>query len=77
MIAIGDDVQMVSNVVRRHRTWLGYTEIELLHEFEQQILSGWCLTVHQRSLVEGLVQTAKDRREVAISLNESGPRSVS
>jgi len=77
MIAITDDVRLVSSVVRRHQSWLGYNEIKLLHDFEQQILSGWCLTVHQRSTIDGLVQSANDRREVAISLNESGPRSVS
>jgi hypothetical protein len=77
VIAISNDVRLVSGVVRAHRTWLAHNEIDLLYDFEQQILSGWCLTAHQRGTVDRLVQSARDRREVAVSLHESGPPSVS
>jgi hypothetical protein len=76
-MAIMDDIHLVSKVVRENRTWLAYSEIDLLHDFEEQALTGWCLTAHQRAMINSLVQSANDRKMMAVSLNESGPRMVS
>jgi hypothetical protein len=71
------DILWVAEVRDEHRSWLAYSEIDLLFEFEMQVVSGWSLSTHQRSLVERMVRSAHDRREMAISLSRTAiPRST-
>ena len=72
MKAVHADVQLVSDIREEHRSWLAYSEIDLLHDFELQAWSGWSLSIHQRRMVEHMVETANDRREMAMSLSQQG-----
>ena len=71
MSAVHADIRWVTDVRDEHRSWLAHSEIDLLYDFELQAWSGWSLSVHQRSLVERMVRSARDRREMAISLSRS------
>lgn len=72
MKAVHADVQLVSDIREEHRSWLAYSEIDLLHDFELQAWSGWSLSVHQRRTIERMVKTANDRREMAMPLSQQG-----
>ena len=72
MKAVHEDVQLVSDIREEHRSWLAHSEIDLLHDFELQAWSGWSLSIHQRRMIERMVKTANDRREMAISLSQQG-----
>ena len=69
MTPIEADVRWVAGVREEHRGWLAYSEIDLLHDFELQAWSGWSLSLHQRSIVEHMVQRADERRRMAMSLS--------
>jgi hypothetical protein len=64
------DVELVVDVMARYRSWLAYSELELLHELERQAWSGHGLDEKQRIYVDQLVRRAEDRREMAITLSE-------
>ena len=72
MKSVHEDVQFVSDIRDAHRSWLAHSEIDLLHDFELQAWSGWSLSVHQRRVIEQMVEKANDRREMAISLSQQG-----
>lgn len=72
MKAVHADVQLVSDIREEHRSWLAYSEIDLLHDFELQAWSGWSLSMHQRGMLDRMVETANDRREMAMSLSQQG-----
>ena len=61
----------MTEVREEHRSWLAYSEIDLLFDFELQAMSGWSLSSHQRSLVDRMVRSAQDRREMAIALSRT------
>lgn len=71
MNAIHADIRWVTGVRDEHRSWLAYSEIDLLYDFELQVMTGWSLSAHQRSMVERMVRSAKDRREMAMSLSRT------
>ena len=79
MSPVHEDVRWVTDVREEHRSWLAWSEIDLLHDLELQAWSGWSLSVHQRKVIEQMVRRAAERREMAISLSrradpESGGR---
>lgn len=68
MSPVWADIRWVTDVREEHRSWLAYSEIDLLHDFELQARAGWTLTAHQRTLIQRMVLRSHERREMAISL---------
>jgi hypothetical protein len=67
--AARDDVSFVVDVMARHRCWLAYSELEVLHELERQAWSGRFLDEEQRIYIGQLVRRAEERRAMAIALS--------
>jgi hypothetical protein len=67
--AVHADIRWLTDVRREHRSWLAYSEIDLLNDFELQAWSGWSLSTHQRAVVERMARSALDRRDMAIELS--------
>lgn len=74
MRAVRGDVELVVDVMARYRSWLAYSELEVLHELERQAWSGRGLDEEQRIYVGQLVRRAEDRRKMAITLSERDKR---
>ncbi len=74
MTTVRGDATLVADVIARRRSWLAYSELEVLHALEVQAASGHARDDEQRIYVGNLVQRAEDRRALAISLSERAYR---